>query len=159
MELLLFQGRTAGVSGFIFWCGTKNIAVQQKIIITDDSAAFSEGLRFYIETILGHRVTSVVSSGAELLDIYSQDNCDLLLLDIEMPGMNGMETLKKLQIRHREVAALAVTSYEEKAYLVGLVYAGFKGCIFKKNLFEDLQTAIDVVKSGKLFFPKYIKTI
>ncbi len=123
-----------------------------KITIVDDSATFREGLRFYIEKILNHEVVAEASNGLELLNIINEYKTDAILMDIEMPGLNGIETTRRLMATGY-YKIIAVTNYDEPAYMNELVFAGFKGCIIKKNLFEQLEKALKFVLKGDIYFP------
>lgn len=78
-------------------------------------------------------------------------------MDIMMPELNGIEATKNLLLQNPKTKVIAVTMHAEKAYLAELIKAGFKGCIFKNKLFEEIKTAITKVKNNKLYFPVDIK--
>lgn len=124
-----------------------------KIIIVDDSATFREGLRFYIETILHLTVIDEVCNGEEFIRLNNKSKADIILMDIEMPVLNGIDAAR-LFLQDHINRIIAITSFEDKVYLTQLIEAGFKGCICKKNIHDELKDAILRVLEGKLYFPR-----
>lgn len=127
-----------------------------KIIIVDDNQQFLESLHFYISLRLGHKVIASYNNANLLLDSQIIYNADIILMDIEMLEINGIKATKLALNKNRELKIIAVTNYQEKAYLTTLVSTGFKGCVYKNNIFEELKTALEVVISDKQYFPKGI---
>jgi len=129
-----------------------------KFIIVDDNPTFRESLRFYLENILDYRVLAEFENGKEFLSGESYYEADIILMDIEMPEMNGLDSIKLAQQDYQFVKAIAITSYEERAYLDELLKMGFKGCVLKSDVFKQLEKAITQVMDGRYYFPKNIKT-
>lgn len=127
-----------------------------KIIVVDDNETFREGICFFIEKILFHEVMSVHADGKEFIDANQYKNADIVLMDIEMPNMNGVEATKKAIWNHNSLAAIAITGYQDKAYLSEFIGAGFKGCVFKENIYDDLNNAIENVINGRFHYPQNI---
>lgn len=130
-----------------------------KIILIDDNQAFREGFQFYLETKLGYEVIASYSDGEEFLNDNKYLNCDIILMDIDMPKINGIKATKLALWRARDLNIIAITGFKEKAYLNELIGAGCKGCVFKDNIYEELETAIKHVSAGKLYYPEKIKII
>ena len=74
-------------------------------------------------------------------------------MDIEMPEINGIVATRKILENYSAARIIGVTMYTERAYLEELIEAGFKGFIFKNNLFEDVDNAIREVENGGFYFP------
>jgi two-component system, NarL family, response regulator NreC len=126
-----------------------------KITIVDDSDTFRKGLRFYIENFLKHEVVAEASNGYDLIKSINTIKPDIILMDIEMPGLNGIETTKQILFDFN-YKVIAVTNYDEPAYLKELVFAGFKGVILKKDLYQQLETALECVYNGDVYFPEHL---
>jgi two-component system, NarL family, invasion response regulator UvrY len=127
------------------------------IIIVDDNPGFREDLKFFIEQKLNHKVIAEAESGEQFLEKYRNLYADIVLMDITMKMIDGFETTKKLLVYNPFMKVLAITMYIEKVYLVKLLESGFRGCIFKNELFTSLDQAIKEVCSGSLFFPESIE--
>lgn len=127
-----------------------------RIIIADDNIQFRSGLRFYIETILKHFVVAEAKDGKELIQIARTTKADILLVDISMPKINGIDAAREHLLNYSLHKIIAITSYEEQTYLNELIEAGIKGCVFKKDIYDHLKLAIARVMMDELYFPKNI---
>lgn len=123
-----------------------------KLIIVDDNKQFRDGLRFYLEQILNHKVIAEAASGNEFLQLDKLHEANIVLMDISMPGQSGIEVTKQFFINHKG-KVIAITSYEEKTYLNELIEAGINGCVFKKDIHDKLNIALTEVMKNKLYYP------
>lgn len=130
----------------------------RNIIIVDDNIEFRKNLKTFVEYELNFNITGEASNGIEFLELLSNNNsADIILMDIAMDLMDGFEaTLSALRDNSR-IKIIAITMHIESIFLLKLVQAGFKGCVFKSNIFDELEKAINKVMSGELYFPKNIK--
>jgi DNA-binding NarL/FixJ family response regulator len=126
------------------------------IIIVDDNLQFRTGLKYYIENELGYSVIGEASDGTEFLALNNATHSDIILMDIVMDKMDGLETAPRILWENFYLKIIAITMHTDKAYLDILIEAGFKGCVFKQNIYHQLPTALKVVNSGKLYFPDNI---
>ncbi|MBI9064952.1 MAG: response regulator transcription factor [Marinilabiliaceae bacterium] len=110
---------------------------QLKIIVVDDNATFREGISFYLEEVLNYQVIERFTNGLDFLDTKHIDLADIVLMDIEMPKMNGIIATQKILFHHPHLKVIAVTNYRNKAYLKELILAGFKGCVLKDHIYND----------------------
>lgn len=127
------------------------------IIIADDNKAFREALIMFLETELNHTILSEHCNGLELLHCKQLPKADIILMDIEMPKLNGITTMYELQKINANIKVIAITDYFEKAYLEELIQSGFKGCVYKDSIFRNLEKAIIEVYKGSICFPDKIK--
>ena len=107
---------------------------------------------------------SLLNDNERFICIADYDNCedaimqlgiddpDIILMDIEMPQINGVVATKKAMWNHSGIKVIAVTNHKEKTYLNELIPAGFRGCVLKNNIYNDLEQALLLVFNGKLFF-------
>jgi DNA-binding NarL/FixJ family response regulator len=92
-----------------------------KIIIVDDNKQFLESLVVFIKQFSDFDIVDVVESDERLLNYPDLVQADIVLLDIELPGLSGFEIAKKMNWNHNHVKLIAITMYEEKVYLQKLI--------------------------------------
>lgn len=126
------------------------------IIIVDDNPAFLKGISTFISKKAKFNVVETLNSGDELLESKNIGLADLILLDIEMPGINGIETAKKVNFKYPHIKIVAITMYREKVYLRQLVAAGVNGFMNKTEVPEKLFSTIETVMNNKFMFPDNI---
>ncbi len=119
-----------------------------RILIADDHAIFREGLRQILEDDPGMVVADEASDGREVMDKVSKNDYDLLVLDIAMPGLNGLDTLKLLKSHKPELRVLILSMYPEEQYALRAIKAGASGYITKSSASEELIGAIKKVLKG-----------
>ena len=127
-----------------------------KLIVVDDNNTFREGIKYYLENILNHEVIGLANNGAEFLSLRNKHQADIILMDIEMPVMNGNHAAREALWENRSLRFIAITSFKDKAYLKDLIYAGFKACIFKDRIYDDFETTLNDVMNDKMSFPNKI---
>jgi DNA-binding NarL/FixJ family response regulator len=128
-----------------------------KIIVVDDNTLFLDDLKFFLENRLKHSVIAVASSGEDFLLLDCISKADIILMDISMGELDGFRTTKKITWQYTHLKVIAITMFTEKVYLIRLIESGFKGCVFKSDIFNSLEVAINEVIMGHIFFPDYIK--
>ena len=128
-----------------------------KIIIVDDSDIFRDGIKYFIEQIPDYSVIGEASNAEEFLSLSNLNVVDIILMDIVMPGATGIEVTRTILWELKQLKIIAVTMFTNKAYLEELIEAGFKGCIYKAEIYSKLEEAIKIVQSGNLYFPEEIK--
>ena len=128
-----------------------------KILLVDDNKIFRKGIKFYIENILQYDVIEECTNGEEFLNSENIINANIILMDIEMPKINGIEASKKALWKMPTLKILAITNYKDKAYLTELIGAGIKGCVFKDDIYNELEKAIRTILAGDIYYPEDIK--
>lgn len=127
-----------------------------KIIIVDDNDTFKDGIKYFIEQIPNYTVIAEASNATEFLSLSNITNADIILMDIVMPETSGIEASQKILWQYNYLKIIAVTMFTNKAYLEELIDAGFKGCIYKAEIYNKLEKAIETVQNGKLYFSEEI---
>jgi DNA-binding NarL/FixJ family response regulator len=125
-----------------------------KVIITDDSASFLQGLELMLKTDERFEIIDRCANGRELLFNKNVGIADLLLIDIEMPVMNGIDAATKINFADPQVPMIAITTNIKTIFLKDIICAGFKGFIYKANVQAELFPTIDKVLKNKFVFPK-----
>ena len=119
-----------------------------KVLIADDHALFREGLRQLLDDSPHIVVADEASSGPEVLEKISANDYDILLLDIAMPGMSGLDVLKQLKNLKPRLRVLVLSMYPEEQYAVRAIKAGALGYLTKRSASGELITAIRKVSDG-----------
>ena len=119
------------------------------IILADDHKIVREGLKQLLEIDDKIRVIGEANDGIECLQLLENFSPDLLLLDINMPNMNGLEVLKKIKALPRKQKVLILTIHNEVEYLMKAIDIGSNGYVLKDSGLEVLKTAIFAINSGE----------
>ncbi len=122
------------------------------VIIADDHVIFRKGLRTVLNEIPFIKVIAEASDGNELLKILQKNPADIILMDINMHGMNGIEATKIITGKYSETDVIALTMHEEIGYFNKMIEVGAKGFLLKKTNKEQLETAIRTVFNGETYF-------
>jgi DNA-binding NarL/FixJ family response regulator len=141
-------------NNFIKFISTKMESKKTKILIVDDSNLFREALKLFLKNELNCEVIGEAKNGNEFLSIMKTIGhfVDIVLMDIQMPELDGITATKKWCLYHPQTKVIAITMYTDKAYLQQLIESGFKGCVYKTSVFEEIITAIKKVLSGDMYF-------
>lgn len=123
-----------------------------RVALVDDHQLFREGLKFVLSDIKNTEVISETSNGAEFLDHLDTLQPDLILMDIAMPEMDGIEATKRALARYPDLKIIALSMFGEEAYYTKMMNAGVRGFIIKESGFEELEVAIREVLSGGTYF-------
>jgi two-component system response regulator NreC len=121
------------------------------IILVDDHDVVRTGLRSYLSAHADINVVAEAKNGEEALLRADEMKPDLVIMDITMPGMDGLEATRQLKARHPEILALALTVHEDKQYFMEMLSAGASGYITKQAAADDLVAAIRTVAAGQVY--------
>lgn len=127
-----------------------------RIIVVDDHPVVLAGLTSMLGTQAGIEVVGTASSGEEALDLLPSAHADVMLLDLRMPGMNGIDTLHAINRAHLSTRAIILTSFETDEDIYRAVQAGAQGYLLKDAPQTDMLSAIRTVSNGKRYFPPHI---
>lgn len=119
------------------------------VMLVDDHSMIREGLKQLLEFDGTIKVVGEASNGVECLEKIYVCNPDVLLLDINMPEMNGIEVLKKMKADNSQIKVLILTVHNEMDYLMKAVDIGVDGYILKDSESSELKKAIMAVKDGE----------
>lgn len=122
-----------------------------RIVIADDHAIVREGIKNLVELEPNFEVVGLAESGRGAIKLCKELTPDVLLLDINMPRMNGVEVLKRIFKQSIDTKVIVLTIHNEKAYLVETVALGVKGYVLKEADFDILIDAINTVNSGDIY--------
>jgi two-component system, NarL family, nitrate/nitrite response regulator NarL len=120
-----------------------------RIVVVDDHALFRRGLVGLLSEMENFHVVGEASNGEDALEIITEQVPDVVLLDINMPGMSGIETLSALRRQGLKSQVLMLTISQQEEDLLGAIRAGAQGYLLKNAEPETLQTTIKQVMAGK----------
>lgn len=121
------------------------------IVIADDHSMIREGLKQLLELEGDIKVIGEVGDGKQCLEVVRKEKPDVLLLDINMPEMNGLQVLEELKYQKADVKVLILTIHNEIEYLVRAVDIGVNGYVLKDSDSSLLKSAIFEVAKGNMF--------
>ena len=124
-----------------------------RILIVDDHPVVLAGLTSMLSTQPDLEVVGSASGGEEALQMLHTRSADILLLDLRMPGMSGIDTLLALKAQRSSVRAIILTSFETDEDIYRSVQAGAQGYVLKGAPQADVVEAIHTVHAGKRYFP------
>jgi two-component system NarL family response regulator len=127
-----------------------------RIFIVDDHPVVRAGLTSMLGTQAGLEVVGSASSGEEALNILQRSGPDLLLLDLRMPGMNGIDTLRAIKRAGHATRVIVLTSFETDEDIYRAVHAGAEGYLLKNTSQREMVEAIRAVAAGKRYIPRHI---
>lgn len=122
-----------------------------KIMITDDHSMIREGLKSLLELDGDIEVIAEAVDGEDCLEKLENIKPDVLLLDINMPKMNGLEVLKNLKARKSKIKVLVLTVHNEVEYLLKAVDIGVNGYVLKDSESAELKKAIFALAEGETY--------
>jgi two-component system response regulator NreC len=122
-----------------------------KLLLVDDHPIVRSGLRMLFLSEPGMQIVGEASSGQEAVEAVSRLQPDVVIMDVSMPGMNGIEATRRIKAAHPHTAVLALTMYEDEQYFFEMLNAGASGYIPKRAAPDDLVSAIKVVAEGNVF--------
>jgi len=123
-----------------------------RLVIADDHEIFRKGLRIVLNEMDEVKVIGEAQNGHESLEILKNQEADLVLMDIRMPVMDGIEATKKILEKYPRVKVIALTMFEEISYFNQMIEAGADGYLLKKTNKDELRRAITQVMSGESYF-------
>lgn len=120
-----------------------------RVVLADDHPVAREGLRNLLEKAIDIEVVGEASDGEEALRLVEELAPDVLLLDMEMPGRKGIEVARQLQTEASKVHILALSAYDDKEYISGLLAAGAAGYLTKGEVPQTIIEAVRGVARGE----------
>lgn len=123
-----------------------------KIIVVDDHEFFRKGLVFVLAKMKFVEVTGEATNGQEFLDMLDTQEVDIVLMDINMPNMDGVEATQKALAKRPDLKIVALSSHQDEAYLETMIEAGVKGFLLKNIDKDILNRALLAIAQDKPFF-------
>ncbi|HDS07105.1 MAG TPA: response regulator transcription factor [Bacteroides sp.] len=128
------------------------------VCLVDDHQLFREGMKLLLEKLPFIREVREASSGQEFLDLLPGSVPDVVFMDIEMPGISGIETTRLALEQYPDMHVIALSMYGEEAYYTKMISAGVKGFLLKNSSIQEVEDAIVIVMEGKNYFSQEVVT-
>jgi len=123
-----------------------------KIVIVDDHNILRDGLKFTLTQVEFADVIGEAGNGKEFLKLMETAKPDVVLMDISMPEMDGIEATKEILKKNPELKIIALTMFGDEEYYFKMVHAGARGFVLKKSGINELEKAIIAVANGENYF-------
>lgn len=131
-----------------------------RILLADDHAVVRAGLRMLLGADAELQIVGEAETGVQALRLTAELEPDVVLMDISMPDMNGIEATRRIKAAHPNVAVLALTMHEDDQYFFEMLAAGASGYVPKRAAPNDLISAIHAVQQGGVFlFPSVARSL
>jgi two-component system response regulator NreC len=130
-----------------------------RVLLADDHGIVRRGLRALLETEAGLTVVAEASDGLEALRMAEEQQPDILIVDVGMPKMNGIEVAARTQKLERAPAVIILSMHSDESYITRALAAGARAYLLKDATDEDLLPAVRTVAAGKPFFSPAVTAV
>ena len=120
-----------------------------KVMLADDHPVARAGIRKFLNKATDIEIVAETDNGTEALELAKRIVPDVLLLDIELPGLKGLEIARELQLMHSPVKILVLSTYDDKQFIFGLLGNGAAGYLTKEEVPETIVEAVRGVSRGE----------
>ena len=122
-----------------------------RVILADDHVLVRRGLKLILEENSNLEIAAEVGDGLELLNVLQKINPDLIVLDVSMPNLRGIEAIPEIRRVRPNAKVLMLTMHKEEDYLYQAISAGANGYLLKEDAEKELFSAIEHIKNGKIY--------
>ncbi len=122
-----------------------------RILLADDHKMLREGLQVLLDRQPGMHVVGEAASGKEVLAKAAALKPDVVVMDLSMPELNGLQATELLRARHPAIKVVVLTAHEDESYLTQLCKAGAAGYVLKRSPGEELVQAINMAVAGQVY--------
>jgi two-component system response regulator NreC len=130
-----------------------------RILLADDHTILRHGLRLMLERQPDFAVVAEAENGREAVELTIRENPDVVILDIAMPLLNGIEAAKRITEEQPKTAVVILSMHSDEAYILKALRAGARGYLLKDSAETDLIHAIRAVSAGKAFFSPAVSKV
>ena len=130
-----------------------------RVLLADDHAIVRRGLRSLLESEAGLSVIGEAADGLEALRLCAETHPDILIVDIAMPRLNGIDVAERAQKLERPPRTVILSMHLDESYIIRALAAGARGYLLKDATDEDLLPAIRAVAAGKPFFSPAVTAV
>jgi DNA-binding NarL/FixJ family response regulator len=128
-------------------------------LITDDHSIFRQGLKMALSDDHALHCIGEAGNGTELMELLQSLKPDVILLDLKMPGMDGMEATRLIRQQHPGIKILILTMHEDDQLVLHLLEAGANGYLVKNADADEIKLALHACKENGYYFSDYVSTL
>lgn len=134
--------------------------MKKRILLADDHEIVREGLRALIEKRTDMEVAGEANSGREAVRLVRKLTPDLIIMDISMPDLNGIDATRQVLAESPKVRVVALSMHSDKRFVLGMLKSGARGYLLKESAFKELIAAIEAVLADQIYLsPKIAGTV
>lgn len=130
-----------------------------RLIVTDDHPVVREGIQTVLADQNEIKLQAFVNSGEDLLDLLNEVEADVILMDINMPGMNGIEATRQVKKNYPGIKVLCFSQYDEKRFVRQILKRGANGYLLKNASANELIEAVKTVHNGDIYLSEDLPNI
>lgn len=130
-----------------------------RILLADDHTILRKGLRLVLEREADFSVIGEASTGREAIEVTERDKPNVIVMDIGMPILNGIEATKRISADHPRTGVVILSVHSDEGYILRALKAGARGYVLKDSAETDLIEAVRAVAAGKAFFSPVVSKI
>ncbi len=128
-----------------------------RVLLADDHTLVRAGLRKILESSDTIEVVGEVANGNDALARIAEGGVDVIVLDLTMPGMDGLETLRHIEAEHPEVKVLVLTMHADSEHAVRAIRDGAEGYLLKDSAADDLVAGIEAVMANRAYYSEPVQ--
>lgn len=131
-----------------------------KVMLVEDHVLVREGTRELLEREEDLQIVAEAGDGEEAVRLAAEHSPDVVIMDIALPGINGIEATKQIKAAHPEIAVLVLTAFDDDQYIFALLEIGAAGYLLKDVCAEDLIKAVRAVRAGEsVLYPSVARKV
>jgi DNA-binding NarL/FixJ family response regulator len=133
--------------------------MSHRILLVDDHQMFREGLKAVLKGETGFLIAGEAGDGLRAVELSRELAPDVVIMDISMPDMNGIEATRRIHAESPGVRIIVLSAHTEKHFILGALKAGASGIVIKNSAFAELIAAIETVMSGKTYLSPSVSDV
>ena len=127
-----------------------------RVLLADDHTVVREGLRVLLEQQPDLTVIAEAADGRECVLLAEEYSPDVIMMDVAMPNMNGIEATRRILAAHPRTAVVVLSMHQDESYVLGSLKAGARGYLLKDSLRSEIVEAVRAVSQGRSFLTRKI---
>jgi two-component system, NarL family, response regulator NreC len=134
-------------------------ATRLRLALADDHTIMRSGLRLLLERESDFSIVGEAGDGREVIEIVEAQSPDIVIMDVAMPNLNGIEAARRITSSHPRTAVIILSMHSDESYVLRALNAGARGYLLKDSAESDLISAVRAVSEGKAFFSPAISKL